>query len=121
MAENKLRQPADPLYQLLRESQADEFNRKRNPAEPFDLHACNLRGVDLRGCNVDNVDFTDAYFRQADLRGVDLRKCRLEGASLHGAHVSGAYFPESIEAGEIEMSVRLGTRLRARKRQESLP
>ncbi|MFI4889135.1 MAG: hypothetical protein ACHQIL_01245 [Steroidobacterales bacterium] len=47
MGDNKLRQPADPLYQLLREGRAEEFNRKRNPPEPFDLHSCNLRGVDL--------------------------------------------------------------------------
>ncbi len=115
MSENKLRQPADPLYQLLREGRAEEFNRKRNPVEPFDLHSCNLRGVDLRGCNVDNIDFTDAYFRQADLRGVDLRKAQLDGASLHGAHISGAYFPDAIEAAEIDISVRLGTRIRTRK------
>jgi uncharacterized protein YjbI with pentapeptide repeats len=54
------------------------------------------------------------YFRQADLRGLDLRSCRLESASLHGAHVSGAYFPLQLAPEEIEMSVRLGTRMRLR-------
>ena len=115
---NKLRQPADPLYQALREGRSEDFNRQRDPAAGYDLHACNLRGVDLRGCNVDHVDFTDSYFRQADLRGVDLRKCRLEGASLHGAHIYGAYFPDSLDAAEIDLSVRAGTRLRTRKNQE---
>ena len=112
---NKLRQPTDPLYLLLREGRADEFNRQRDPGAVVDLHSCNLRGVDLRGFNVDHVDFTDSYFRQADLRGVDLRRSRLEGASLHGAHISGAYFPDSLDAAEIDLSVRSGTRLRTRK------
>jgi hypothetical protein len=38
----------------------------------------------------------------------------LEGASLHAAHVSGAYFPLELAPEEIEMSVRLGTRMRQR-------
>jgi len=116
MNENKkLRQPAEPAYQALREGRVEDFNRQRNAATPCDLHSCDLRGVDLRGCNVDHIDFRDSYFRQADLRGVDLRKCRLDGASLHGAHISGAYFPDSLDAAEIDLSVRLGTRLRTRK------
>jgi uncharacterized protein YjbI with pentapeptide repeats len=112
----KLRQPVDPLYQYLREGKADEFNSHRKGTEPYDLHSCDLRGVDLRRCNLDNINFSDSYFRQADLRGVDLRKCQLQGASLHGAHVSGAYFPDSIEATEIDISVRLGIRIRTRQR-----
>jgi uncharacterized protein YjbI with pentapeptide repeats len=115
MTDAKLRQPADPLYQLLREGRAEDFNRQRKPGEKYDLHACNFRGVDLRQCNVENIDFSDCYFRQADLRGVDLRTCQLGGASLHGAHVSGAFFPDTLDAAEIEMSVRLGTRMRNRR------
>jgi hypothetical protein len=38
----------------------------------------------------------------------------LEGASLHAAHVSGTYFPPELAPEEIEMSVRLGTRMRGR-------
>jgi len=114
MSDAKLRQPADPLYRLLREGDVDGYNRQRKVDEKYDLHACNFRGIDLRLFNVANIDFTDCYFRQADLRGVDLRTCRLGGASLHGAHVSGTYFPANLEAAEIEMSVRLGTRLRTR-------
>ena len=109
---NRLRQPADPLYQALREGRSEDFNRLRDPAVGYDLHSCNLRGVDLRGCNVDHIDFRDCYFRQADLRGLDLRACRLDGASLHAAHISGVYFPAEFSAPEIEMSVRMGTRLR---------
>jgi hypothetical protein len=41
-----------------------------------------------------------------------LRDCRLLGASLHAAHVSGAYFPKDLAPLEIEMSVKLGTRMR---------
>jgi uncharacterized protein YjbI with pentapeptide repeats len=114
MTDAKLRQPADPLYLLMREGRAEEFNRQRKIAEKYDLHACNFRGIDLRQFNVANIDFSDCYFRQTDLRGLDLRTCRLEGASLHGAHVSGAYFPAGLDPLEIDLSVRIGTRMRYR-------
>jgi uncharacterized protein YjbI with pentapeptide repeats len=114
MSDANLRQPADPLYQMLREGRVEEFNRQRKAGEKYDLHSCNFRGIDLRRCNVANIDFSDCYFRQADLRGLDLRTCQLAGASLHGAHVSGTYFPVTLDPVEIEMSVRLGTRLRIR-------
>jgi uncharacterized protein YjbI with pentapeptide repeats len=116
MPDSKLRQPADPHYLMIREGRVEEFNRQRKPGENYDLHACNFRGIDLREYNVANIDFSDCYFRQADLRGLDLRTCRLEGASLHGAHVSGAYFPDILDPLEIDMSVRLGTRMRIRNR-----
>jgi uncharacterized protein YjbI with pentapeptide repeats len=115
MPEGKLRQPADPLYQALRQGLIDEFHRQRQAAEPHDLRACDFRGADLRGFDCSHLDFTDCYFRQADLRGLDLRTCALEGASLHAAHVSGAYFPAALDAAEIDLSVRLGTRMRYRR------
>lgn len=112
MSDGKPRKPADPLYLLLREGRGEEFNRRRKAGENCDLRGCDFRGLDLRGLDVANIDFCDCYFRQADLRGLDLRNCQLEGASLHAAHVSGAYFPRKLAADEIEMSVRLGTRMR---------
>ena len=114
MPDGKPRKSTDPLYLLLREGRAEEFNRLRSMGQSCDLKGCDLRGVDLRSADVTKLDFTDCYLRQADLRGLDLRGCRLEGASLHAAHVSGAYFPQELAAGEIEMSIRLGTRLRYR-------
>ena len=114
MSGGKPRKSADPLYLLLREGGSEEFNRRRKAGETSDLRGCDFRGVDLRGVDVANIDFSDCYFRQADLRGLDLRSCRLEGASLHAAHVSGAYFPHPLAPEEIEMSVRLGTRMRQR-------
>jgi uncharacterized protein YjbI with pentapeptide repeats len=112
MSGGKPRKSADPLYLLLREGGSEEFNRRSKAGETSDLRGCDFRGVDLRGVDVANIDFSDCYFRQADLRGLDLRSCRLEGASLHAAHVSGAYFPPQLAPEEIEMSVRLGTRMR---------
>jgi uncharacterized protein YjbI with pentapeptide repeats len=109
MSGGKPRKSADPLYLLLREGGSEEFNRRSRAGEMSDF-----RGIDLRGVDVANIDFSDCYFRQADLRGLDLRSCRLEGASLHAAHVSGAYFPLQLAPEEIEMSVRLGTRMRQR-------
>ncbi len=108
----KPRKPSDPLYQLLRDGCSEEFNRRSKAGESSDLRGCDFRGTDLRDVEIANIDLSDCYFRQADLRGLDLRGCRLEGASLHGAHVSGVYFPVQLTPEEIEMSVRLGTRLR---------
>lgn len=114
MSTGKPRKPADPLYLLLRDGNSEEFNRRIKAGETCDLRRCDFRGIDLRAMDVGNIDFSDCYFRQADLRGLDLRGCRLEGASLHAAHVSGAYFPLDLAPEEIEMSVRLGTRMRRR-------
>ena len=114
MSDRKPRKSADPLYLLLREGRAEEFNRRIKAGEKCDLQGCDFRGLDLREVDAVNLDFSDCYFRQADLRGVDLRGCNMVGASLHAAHVSGAYFPRELSAQDIEMSVRLGTRLRYR-------
>jgi uncharacterized protein YjbI with pentapeptide repeats len=94
MSGGKPRKSADPLYLLLREGGSEEFNRRSKAGETSDLRGCDFRGIDLRG--------------------LDLRGCRLEGASLHAAHVSGACFPLQLAPEEIEMSVRLGTRMRQR-------
>jgi uncharacterized protein YjbI with pentapeptide repeats len=83
----KPRTSTEPLYLLLREGRVEDFNRRRAAGEQVDLTGCNLRGLDLR-------------------------TCRLDGASLHAAHVSGVYFPAHFAPAEIELSVRLGTRLR---------
>lgn len=114
MSDGKPRKSADPLYLLLREGRGEEFNRRRKAGETCDLRGCDFRGLDLRGVDVASIDFSDCYFRQADLRGLDLRNCPMEGASLHAAHVSGAYFSSKLAPEEVEMSVRLGTRMRQR-------
>ena len=116
MPDGKPRQTTEPMYLLLREGRVEEFNRRRKSGEKFDFRGCNFRGLDLREIDAQGIDFTNAYFRQTDLRGVDLGSSSLEGASLHGAHVSGVLFPRELEAAEIELSVRLGTRLRYRPR-----
>jgi uncharacterized protein YjbI with pentapeptide repeats len=112
MSDVKPRKSADPLYLALREGRSDEFNRRSKAGESCDLRGCDFRGIDLRGIEASNLDLSDCYLRQADLRGLDLRSCKMQGASLHAAHVSGVYFPSELTAAEIDMSVRLGTRLR---------
>jgi uncharacterized protein YjbI with pentapeptide repeats len=115
MSADKPRLSADPMYLLIREGRVEEFNRRRAVGEKFDLRGANLRGIDLRELDcATGLDLSNAYLRQADLRGLNLSKCRLEGASLHAAHVSGVLFPVELEPAEIEMSVRIGTRLRYR-------
>lgn len=114
MSDGKPRQPAEPMYLMLRGGRIEDFNRLRKAGQKCDFRGCDMRGLDLRGYDVGGLDLSDCYFRQADLRGLDLRASRLEGASLHAAHVSGVYFPVELAPAEIEMSVRLGTRLRHR-------
>jgi len=113
-ARSKLRIPNDPMYLLLREGYIIEFNAKKASGEKVDLRACDLRGLDLRGLDADGLDFRDCYFRQSDLRGVDFCNARLEGASINAAKISGAYFPAELTAGEIELSLLHGSRMRYR-------
>lgn len=102
----------DPLYQLLRDGEIEEFNKRRAKGEACDMRGVDLRGLDLRKMNAEGLDFTDAYFRMADLRGVDFRKARLEGISLASANISGCYFPRELRAEEILLSVTHGIRMR---------
>lgn len=101
-----------PLFHHLRMGEADKFNRGRMAGEKPDLEDSDLRGSDMRGANLDGVSLKGAYLRSADMRGLDLRNTNLEGASLRDAKVSGVYFPASIPAQEIIMSLTYGTRIR---------
>jgi len=102
----------DEMYQLLREQRVEEFNRRHAAGEQSDLTNCDFRGLDLRGLNADGIDFSGSYFRQADLRGINFQSANLKGCSINGAKISGVYFPEQLDAMEIEMSLRHGTRMR---------
>jgi len=105
----------DPIYQLLRTENIEAFNRERESSDLANLTGADYRGLDLRGMNAESIDFTNAYFRNADLRGIDFRTANLEGVSLCDAKVSGCYFPASLTAEEIRMSIELGTRLRCQQ------
>ena len=102
----------DPMYQLLRDGNVEEFNRQKARGEPYDLTSCDLRYLDLRGLDAAGVDFSNCYLRAADLRGIDFSQSRMEGASINGARISGAYFPAQLNAQEIILSIDYGTRLR---------
>jgi uncharacterized protein YjbI with pentapeptide repeats len=56
----------------------------------------------------------NTYLRHADLRGLDLTHTNLEGASINSAKISGTYFPTTLSAEEITLSLIHGTRLRYR-------
>lgn len=105
----------DPLYQLLRDGNIAEFNRRKAEGPRSDLTSCELRNVDLRGLDADGLDFSHSHFREADLRGVDFSTARLEGASINDARVSGTSFPVELTAEEIHLSLVHGTRMRYRK------
>lgn len=104
----------DPLYQLLRQEEIDQFNQQRDSLDQSHLQGGDYRGLDLRKMNADGLNFSDAYFRNSDLRGIDFRNSNLEGVSLCDAKVSGCYFPQPLTAAEIRMSIELGTRIRYR-------
>ncbi len=104
----------DPMYMLLKEGRVDEFNRRRAAGESCDLRSADLRGTDLRGLDARDLDLSNTYLRHADLRGLDLTHTNLEGASINSAKISGTYFPASLSAEEITLSLVHGTRLRCR-------
>jgi uncharacterized protein YjbI with pentapeptide repeats len=103
-----------PLSLALREGSLDDLTRLASQAETLNLSGANLRGADLRNADLRKADLRGAYCHSADLRGVDLSEALLEGASFHLARVSGAYFPPSVSAEELQLSVDLGTRIRCR-------
>jgi len=106
---------ADPMYQLLRDGDVVEFNRRKAAGQSCDLTHCDLRSLDLRGVDATGLDFSHCYFRNANLRGVDFSKSRLEGTSLNEAKIAGAYFPAELSAEEIALSVEHGARMRYNK------
>lgn len=102
----------DSLYQMLAKEDVEEFNKAREQGKETDLRHCNFRGLDLRGANLNGLDLSGAYFRAADLRGINFSKCKMNGVSIGDAQISGCYFPATIPANEIIMSVSYGTRMR---------
>jgi len=102
----------DPMYQLLRDENIEEFNSRKAKGESCDLVGTDLRSMDLRGLDAIGLDMSRCYLRQADLRGIDFRMTNLEGASIKGAKISGAYFPVSLSPEEITLSLLHGTCMR---------
>jgi len=105
----------DPLFQLLREEQVAEFNRRRAAGAKIDLRGTDLSRIDLRGLEADGLDLSDCYMRMSDLRGIDFRRANLEGTSFASANISGCYFPPEITADEMALSISQGTRVRYRR------
>lgn len=102
----------DPMYQLLRDENVDEFNKLKAQGKSCDLSGCDFRGLDLRNLDVKGLDLSNAYFRGSDLRSLDFRGSKLNGASLAGAKISGCFFPADISAQELLLSLEQGTRIR---------
>ena len=105
----------DEMYRLLREGKIDEFNQRKANGDSCDLTGADFRNVSLVGLDVSDLDLSNSYFRMSNLRGLDLRNTNMEGASIHGAQISGVYFPDALDATEIEMSLLHGTRLRYKR------
>lgn len=101
-----------PMYQLLQEGNAEEFNQRRQAGEVCDLRGADLRGLDLRLLDADEMDLSDCVMHQADLRGVDFSNTTMKGASINGAKIAGTLFPVDLSAEEITLSLLHGTRMR---------
>ena len=102
----------DPLYQLLRDENVEEFNKQKAAGVSAELKGCDFRGLDLRTLDAAGLDISDSYFRSADLRGIDFRETKMEGVSFTNCKISGCYFPREISAQEVLMSLEHGTRIR---------
>jgi uncharacterized protein YjbI with pentapeptide repeats len=105
----------DPAFKCLRVADLDGYHRAIEGRKTVDFSGADLRGVDFRGADVSRLVLRDAYLRDADLRGCDLRGVDLAGVSIHSAKISGTYFPYEIDAAEIQLSLKQGTRIRMRK------
>lgn len=108
----KLRFLDDPAFKSLRAGETSEFQRLIENRATVDFSSTDLRGTDFRAIDLRKIILRDAYLRDADLRGCDLRQVDLTGATIQNARIAGAYFPDTLAAEEIMMSVRHGTRLR---------
>ena len=100
------------LYRLLREGKVNEFNQRYQDGETCDLISADFRNVDLTGIKADGLNLSHCYFRMSNLRGIDFSNTQLEGASIHGAQISGVFFPATLDANEILLSLEHGTRMR---------
>ncbi|MDX2425920.1 MAG: pentapeptide repeat-containing protein [Cycloclasticus sp.] len=107
-----LEEKTNAMYMLLKVDDVGAFNEGRQRGEDVDLSNAKFRAFDLREANLAGLDLSGCYFKNADLRGVDLRGCNLEGCSFFNAKISGVYFPSSISAEEINLSLLHGTRIR---------
>jgi hypothetical protein len=99
----------EALAALLRGGDLDAFVARIGTSAP-NLENAQLSMADLRGAPLSN-----ANLRGADLRGLDLLGADLDGASMKDARISGARFPRDLCATEIDLSWRLGTRMRAER------
>lgn len=107
-----LEEKTNAMYMRLKMDDVGAFNEARQRGDVADLCNAKFRAFDLRAANLAGLDLSGCYFKNADLRGVDLRGCNLEGCSFFNAKISGTYFPSSISAEEINLSLLHGTRIR---------
>lgn len=105
-------QEHDDPCELLGQHRIEEFNARRAAGRPCRVAGRDLHAMDLRKANVTGVDFSDCRLDRANLCGLDMRDCTLEGATLRDALVERTYFPATLSAAEIELSLKYGTRLR---------
>ncbi len=107
-----LKENNSEMYQHLKNENIDAFNQARDAKQVVDLRNTIFRGVNLKGANLKDLDLSGCHFKSADLRGLDLSGCNLNGCSIFNAKISGVFFPASVSADEINLSLLHGTRIR---------
>ncbi len=107
-----LKENTNEMYQYLQDENIEAFNQARQNGDTAVLKNSIFRGLNLKGANLNGIDLSGCHFKSADLRGIDLRNCNLDGCSIFNAKISGVFFPTSLSADEITLSVEHGTRIR---------
>ncbi len=107
-----LKENASEMYQYLQDENIEAFNQARANGLAVSLKDSVFRGLNLKGANLNGIDLSGCHFKSADLRGADLRNCNLDGCSIFNAKISGVFFPASLSADEINLSLLHGTRIR---------
>ncbi|MDR1051062.1 MAG: pentapeptide repeat-containing protein [Deltaproteobacteria bacterium] len=97
---------------IMFEENAPEYNKLAEAGKAPDLRDQNLSDLDLRHFNLRKADLSGCYLRGANLGGLDLTEANLNGASIKNAQISGCFFPHSLSACEIQLSLSNGTRMR---------
>lgn len=91
----------DDLFQLLRNSSIEEFNKERpyDESELIDLTELDFRGCELKDANLSNCDLTGSDFSAMYLKNVNFNGSDLTSIDFTGSTLKGCDFTNSILNG----------------------
>lgn len=91
----------DDLFQLLRNSSIEEFNKERpfDESKSIDLTELDFRGCELKDANLSNCDLTGSDFSAMYLKNVKFDGSDLTSSDFTGSTVKNCSFSNSILNG----------------------